>query len=57
MFSPSVLAREVARRLRAGETDPKTIEAACVCLDSLAELYERSSVVLTKAADLIREPR
>lgn len=49
--SAEAIARELARRLRAGQVDAATIEAAAGALESLASLYERSRAVLAKALD------
>lgn len=49
--SAEAIARELARRLRAGQVDAATIEAAAGALESLASLYERSRGVLAKALD------
>jgi hypothetical protein len=49
--SAESVARELARRLRAGEVDAATIEAAAVALDTMASLYERSRGVLANAVD------
>jgi len=45
------IGRELARRLREGQLDAPTVEAAAVALESLATLYERSQGGLAKALD------
>jgi hypothetical protein len=52
--SAATIARELARRLRAGEVDAATIEAAAGALEVMASLYERSRGVLAKALDHLR---
>jgi hypothetical protein len=49
--STATIARELARRLRAGEVDAATVEAAAGALETMASLYERSRGVLAKALD------
>lgn len=43
------LAREIARRLREGQNDPKTLQVAAEALENLSTLYEKQTAVLDKA--------
>jgi len=47
-LSSANLAREIARRLRAGKADPAIIAAAAESLESLADLLDRCMEVISR---------
>lgn len=51
------LGRELARRLRAGENDPATLEAAAISLVSLAELYEKCWKLYEKCHSVLEDAK
>lgn len=48
MLTQSDIARDIAHRLRDGKADAKTLEAAAMTLEALAELYEKSRRMLER---------